>query len=193
MKEKIKSFATIQMGYSFRSRLETSESGEVAVIQMKDLEEEVVNGDGLVKIDLDTIKDHHLVQKDDLVFRSRGNLTTSAILLCDPGKAVVAAPLFRIRVTSPEIVLPEYLNWYIGQREAQMFFGSRTAGSLQKMISKQALEDLDVFLPSLEQQKDIVELVSLCTREKEILKTIAKKRKDYISTKLMKIAKGENI
>lgn len=37
MKMKIKKLATVQMGYSFRSRLEASEGGGVAVIQMKDL------------------------------------------------------------------------------------------------------------------------------------------------------------
>jgi len=37
MKLKIKQLATVRMGYSFRSRLEASRGGEVAVIQMKDL------------------------------------------------------------------------------------------------------------------------------------------------------------
>ena len=192
MKKKLKEITSVQMGYSFRSRLESSECGGVAVIQMKDLlDDNTVGCDNLVRIDLDAVKAHHLTQRGDLVFRSRGSLTTAAVLLGDPGKAVVAAPLLRIRVTKPEKVLPEYLNWYISQRDAQIFLTSRAKGTVQKMISKQAIEELEVTLPSLEKQKAIVELAKLSAREQTLLHTLADKREQYISTVLMQFAKGE--
>ena len=191
MKIKIKKVATVQMGYSFRSRLEAVEGGGVSVIQMKDLlGDNTVNCDGLMKIDMEAVKEHHLARKGDLVFRSRGHTATSAVLLDDPGKAVVAAPLLRIRVTKPDKVLPEYLNWYISQRDAQIFLTSRAKGTVQKMISKQAIEDLEVALPSLEKQKAIVEVAVLSDREQALLHTLADKRDQYISTVLMQLAKG---
>jgi len=191
MKIKIKKVATVQMGYSFRSRLEAVEGGGVSVIQMKDLlGDNTVNCDGLMKIDMEAVKEHHLARKGDLVFRSRGHTATSAVLLDDPGKAVVAAPLLRIRVTKPDKVLPEYLNWYISQRDAQIFLTSRAKGTVQKMISKQAIEDLEVALPSLEKQKAIVEVAVLIAREQALLHTLADKRDQYISTVLMQLAKG---
>ena len=192
MKLKIKQLATVQMGYSFRSRLEASRGGEVAVIQMKDLlQDNTVGCKNLIKVEMETVKEHHLAQKGDLVFRSRGQITTAAILLEDPGKAVVAAPLLRIRITKPDKILPEYLNWYISQRDAQIFLASRAKGTVQKMISKQAIEDLEVYLPTLEQQKNIVELAKLSARERTILSTLSEKRDQYISTVLMQFAKGE--
>jgi len=192
MKKKLKEITSVQMGYSFRSRLESSEGGGVAVIQMKDLlDDNTVGCDDLVRIDLDAVKAHHLAQRGDLVFRSRGSLTTAAVLLEDPGKAVVAAPLLRIRVTKPDKVLPEYLNWYISQRDAQIFLTSRAKGTVQKMISKQAIEELEVTLPSLEKQKAIVELATLSAREQTLLHKLADKREQYISTILMQFAKGE--
>ena len=192
MKMEIRKLATVQMGYSFRSRLETSESGDVAVIQMKDLlEDNTVGCDGLVRVDMETIKEHHLAQKGDLVFRSRGQLNTSAILLDDPGRAVVAAPLLRIRITQPDIVLAEYLNWYISQRDAQRYFTSRQEGTSVNMISRKQLEEMPVAVPPLEQQKNIVALASLSAREQTILRTLTEKRKQYIAVTLMQIAKGE--
>jgi hypothetical protein len=192
MRLMVKKIATVQMGYSFRSRLETSESGGVAVIQMKDLlNDNTVGCDGLVRINMDTVKEHHLAQLGDLVFRSRGHAATAAILLEDPGMAVVAAPLFRIRVTKQDKVLPEYLNWYISQRDAQIFLTSRAKGTVQKMISKQALEDLEVALPSLEKQRAIVELASLAALEQTLLHKLANKREQFISTALTQFAKGE--
>ncbi|TLU83908.1 MAG: restriction endonuclease subunit S [Chlorobium sp.] len=192
MSVEIKKIATVQMGYSFRSRLEVSKDGGVAVIQMKDLlDDNTVGCDELIKIDMDAVKDHHLVCKGDLIFRSRGLVSNAAILLEDPGMAVVAAPLIRIRITKPDRVLPEYLNWYLSQREAQVFLTSRAIGTAQKMISKEVLEDLEVVLPSLASQKTIVELASLSAREQRLLGVLADKRKRYISMALMRCAKGE--
>ena len=191
MKEVIRNLATVQMGYSFRSRLETAESGAVAVIQMKDLAGNSVDCGQLKKIDMKTIKRHHLVQQGDLVFRTRGHSTTSAVLLDDPGTAVVAAPLLIIRITKPDKILPEYLNWYISQRDAQVFLTRRAEGTTQKMISKEALEDLEVPLPSVETQQRIVELAALSEREQTLIRALAEKRETYISFILMRCAKGE--
>ena len=192
MKLKIKQLATVQMGYSFRSRLEASKGGEIAVIQMKDLfQDNTVGCKNLVKIEMEIVKEHHLAQKGDLVFRSRGQITTAAILLEDPGKAVVAAPLLRIRITKSDKILPEYLNWYISQRDAQIFLASRAKGTVQKMISKQAVEDMEVYLPTSEKQQHIVDLAKLSVRERTILGMLSEKRDQYISTVLMQLAKGE--
>ncbi len=192
VKIKMKAFAVVQMGYSFRSRLQTAKNGKTTVIQMKDLlDNYTVECTSLTKIDMETIKKHHLVQKGDIIFRSRGLVATSAILPCNLKKTIVAAPLLKIRITKPDIILPEYLNWYINQRDAQVFLTSRAKGTAQKMISKQEIEELEVSLPPLEQQKNIVELASLSAREQIILNTLAEKRKQYISTILMQFAKGE--
>lgn len=192
MKIKLKNLATVQMGYSFRSRLEASEKGDISVIQMKDLlDDNRVDCSDLIKIDMGMFKEHHLVKKGDLIFRSRGQVNTAAILLEEPGKAVVAAPLLRIRIIKPDMVLPEYLNWYINQREAQIFLTSRAKGTVQTMISKSAIDEMGILLPNLEMQKGIVELALLSAREQYVLHTLAYKQEQYISTKLMKFIEGE--
>lgn len=192
VKIQLKQIASVQMGYSFRSRLEAVASGDVAVIQMKDLRDDhMVDCSDLVKVEMQEVKGHHLVRKGDLVLRSRGLVTTSAILLEESGDAVVASPLLRVRVDDPGRVLPEYLNWYINQRDAQAFLHSRSFGTAQKMIGKEALEELEVYVPDLARQKAIVEMASLSAREQHLLRTLADKRNHYISELLMQYAKGE--
>ncbi len=190
---RIKDIAMVQTGYSFRSRIERSTAaGGGAIIQMKDLgQDNVVSCRDLVKVDMDAVKNHHLVCRGDLVFRSRGQTTTSAVLLEDPGAAVVAAPLLRIRITKPDQVLPKYLNWTINQRDAQAFLASRAKGTTQKMISKQAIEELPVLLPPLARQRAIIELAALSAQEQALLHALADKRGHYISTKLTRFAQGE--
>ena len=182
--------ASVKIGYFFRERLETVTSGTVAVIQMKDLVADVVDPSGLVRIDMERPREHHLVRVGDLVFRSRGVTNTCAILLDDPGSAVVSAPLFRIRVADRR-VLPQYLNWYINQPPAQAFLASHAKGTAQKMISKDALEDLEVFVPSLERQRAIVEVAALAEQEQNLMKKLAEKRRQFLSAKLIEMAQGD--
>ena len=190
MKLALKEIASIQMGYSFRARLESMDSGEVAVIQMKDLtNQNRVDCSALVRVDMKKPKEHHPVKPGDLFFRSRGLASTSAILLDDPGIAVVAAPLLRIRVTDHG-VLPEYLNWFISQAPAQAFLASHAKGTAQKMISKETLEGLEVFVPPLERQRTIVEITALAEKERHILEKLAERRHQFISTHLIRLAQG---
>lgn len=188
---KLKDIASIQMGYSFRSRLESIGKGAIAVIQMKDLSDENrVDCSGLLRIDMENLKEHHLSKPGDIIFRSRGQVLTAAILTDDPGKAVVAAPLLRIRVSS-DFILPEYLKWFVNQEPAQTFLASCAEGTALKMINKQSLENLDVVIPSLELQRTIIAVDALEEEEQLLITKIAGKRRQYIASTLMKLAKGE--
>ena len=63
MKKRVKELATVQTGYSFRSRLEAVEDGNLAVIQMKDLlDSNTVSCDDLMRVDMEE-KEHHFVKR----------------------------------------------------------------------------------------------------------------------------------
>ncbi|MDA8137891.1 MAG: restriction endonuclease subunit S [Desulfobacteraceae bacterium] len=191
MKTPLKKIASIQTGYSFRSRLDFLDKGPTAVIQMKDLSDEnFVDCAKLMRVDMGRVKEHHLVKVGDIVFRSRGLVTTAAILTEDPGPAVVAAPLIKVCVDKTS-VMPAFLVWYLNQPAAQAFFASRAKGTAQKMISKQALASFEVSVPLLEKQQAIVEAAALAEEEQRLLKQIAGRRLEYVSKRLMQSAQGE--
>jgi hypothetical protein len=187
----LEKMATVQMGYTFRRRLDFMDKGTTAVVQMKDLsDEDLVDCSNLMRVDMSGVKTHHLIRPGDIVFRSRGQVNTAAILMEDPGPAVVAAPLIRIRVDA-QIVLPAYLTWYINQPVAQAFLASRAKGTAQKMISKQALDNLEVRVPSLRRQHAIVDMANLANEEQRLLKAIAERRRNFISARLAQLTEGE--
>jgi hypothetical protein len=190
MKAELHKIATIQIGYSFRGRLDAVPTGAVSVIQMKDLVNDLVSCNALMRIDDKVPKEHHLVRVGDLVFRSRGVTNTCAILLDDPGEAVVAAPLFRIRVTD-RLVLPKYLNWYVNQPPSQAYLASHAKGTAQKMISKDVLEAMEILVPPVERQREIVDVAALAEREQILMQKLTEKRRQYLSAVLLKIAEGE--
>ncbi len=186
---KLKDIATVQMGFSFRSRLEPEQGGDLAVIQMRDLTERgLVQPHLLMTIHSQGINERHFVRRKDLVFRSRGKTTTAAIIDDDEiDRAIVVAPLLRIRVTNDKI-LPEYLCWFINQPSAQAFLHSRATGTAMVMIGVSILHALEVPVPSLADQNKIIDLALLARREQALMASISIVKKRLTDRDLMYLA-----
>jgi hypothetical protein len=189
MEATLATIAEVRMGYSFRSRLETDTEGDVAVIQMKDVDEaNLLHSEGLARIQMPDLKDRHLVQEGDLLFRSRGVTNSAALVGGDLGRAVLAAPLLLIRPKS-DIVEPAYLQWFINHPATQAALAGQAAGTAVKMISKGALDGLQVALPPLSQQRLIVEIAQLASREARLLEELKGRRKALVDGILLRRAR----
>ncbi|MET0003656.1 MAG: restriction endonuclease subunit S [Candidatus Thiodiazotropha sp.] len=184
---KLKHIADITMGHSFRSRLERVEGGNLPVIQMKDLaEDNRLNTEGLVSLDMDDVKARQYVMENDIIFRSRGQTNTAVLISEALGEAIVAAPLLQIRVH--EGVLPAYLTWFINLSSTQARLASQAKGTAVRMISKKALGEFEITVPTLERQHSIVQLAKLGAEEQRLMAELVIKRKQYMERILMQIA-----
>ena len=127
-----------------------------------------------------------LAKLGDIIFRSRGQTNTAALLNEDTKNTIVAAPLFRVR---PDIkkVVSEFLLWWINQPSSQSYLASRSKGTMVKMVSKQGLENLEINLPSLERQAKIAEFFSLSVREQQLLEAIKNHKAIYAQGILMQM------
>ena len=187
MKYKLKDIALSQMGLPFRSRMEPDADGNVAVIQMRDLTEDKLDYRTLMTVNINDLNERHLVQYKDLICRTRGQNTTATIIDQEPGRAVVAAPLFIIRATS-EKLLPEYLYWFINLSSSQAFLHSRATGTAMTVIGKSALDALEIPLPNLETQEQIVALADLLNKEQRLMKNLAEQKEKLVKTIQMRLA-----
>jgi hypothetical protein len=180
--------AEVRMGYSFRSRLETDAGGDVAVIQMKDIDDaNLLHPEGLARVQMPDLKDRHLVQEGDLLFRSRGVTNSAALVGGGLGRAVLAAPMLLIRPKT-EVVEPAYLQWFINHPATQAVLAGQAAGTAVKMIGKRVLDDLQVVLPPLEKQRLIVEVARLASREVALLEELRGRRKALLEGILLREA-----
>lgn len=178
--------AEVQMGYPFRSRLEHDPQGDVAVIQMKDIDEaNLLHAEQTIRVALPKGKTHHLLRAGDLLFRSRGRSNGAAQVLEGIGPAVLSAPMLLIR---PHGVLPDYLCWYINAPATQAQLAALAEGTSVRMISVEALKALDVPLPSLATQQRIVQVAALAAQEQTLLARIALLRQCMNTHILMKFA-----
>lgn len=179
--QKLSDLATVQVGNTFRAGLEPNPEGDALVVQMKDVtDQEWVDPSGWTLIAFGPIREGHLLLPGDLVFRSRGTKVSTALAPDLPIPALVAAPLFRIRPTTEQI-LPRYLNWFINT-VGQSHLGSRAEGSDLKMVSIQSVKDLEVTVPSLSRQLEIVELAALAREEARLTESIVQLRSKLVTS-----------
>ncbi len=187
---RLKDIATVSSGVSFRDRVVASPSGNMSVIQMKD-----IGRDNRVRFDRVTRMDHsmprshprQLARPGDLVFRSRGRTNMAALLTEEARGMAVAMPLFRIRPDKNKAA-PEYLLWWMNQPSSQRYFASQSEGTFVKMINKQSLENLEVKLPPLAVQHKIAALFELAEQEQRLLETIKQRKKLQAHGILMRMA-----
>ena len=178
--------AEVQMGYPFRSRLEHDPQGDVAVIQMKDIDDaNLLHAEETIRVALPKGKTHHLLRAGDLLFRSRGRSNGAAQVLEGIGPAVLAAPMLLIR---PHDVLPAYLCWYINTPATQAQLAGLAEGTSVRMISAEALKALEVPLPSQAAQQRIAQAAALAEQEQTLLARIATLRQRQTTHQLMNAA-----
>lgn len=178
--------ADIRLGLSFRDRLEHDPDGNVAVVQMKDLTDEGnVDFSRTVRMFLPSGKERFRLRPGDLLFRSRGNKNTVAIVPEEITSAVPAAPLLLVRATR---VLPEFLQWFINSAAAQTHLRVKAVGTSVQMVSADALKSLDVPLPPVGVQKLIAACARLSLREQLLMSELADRRHRLTAQLLSKVA-----
>jgi len=193
MKLKIKDIADIQIGYQFRKKIEPVNDGTHAIIQMRDFDDNNnLNYRELSRVKLADLPDKYLVNKNDVLFLSRGHGNFAFAITDSTESTIVASYFFILRIRSNKI-LPEYLAWYINQAPAQGYlYNIARRGTHMPLVPKSAFENLKVHITDIQTQKSIVELNSLFDKEKELIRKLQEKRSLLIRSISIKAAKKSN-
>lgn len=172
----------IHSGYTARGRLEPIAEGGMPAIQLRDVGSQGgVSGSSLQRYDLADLSDRYLVRGGEVIFRSRGEPNTAAVVGAERSEpAAVIVPLIIMRPDQSR-VLPAYLAWAINQPDAQRKLGSEAQGTSLRMIPKTVLERLDIPLPDLETQHRIAAMDALARREGGLLRELADRREQFNS------------
>ena len=124
----------------------------------------------------------YVVRPGDILFRNRGYIGTEKVSVAayvdretlglalrslkssaNDGCFVFNSSLFRIRlqdgVNDAPLVDPEYLAAYINSSQAQRYLTKHNQGIVITGIKKKDLLDLPIALPSLSEQKQLVQLI----------------------------------
>jgi hypothetical protein len=180
MTYKLGDITEIQLGHAFRSGIEADLSGDVRLVQLRDLSSPSLDLKSLTRIPQQDWNDSYNLKPGDLVFRSRAGNYGFAQIPDTSLRLILAAPLFRVRV-DVEVLRSEFLLWYAGLEGSQEYFAKMAEGTAQKMINRKGLEDFPIDLPLVEIQDKIIHIKKLQTRENEVLHHIHQKRTQLIN------------
>jgi len=165
----LKDIADINSGYQFRKKSPEFSSGDIRYIQMRDVNDyNQINMDSVICVDLDvaSIQSKQLFE-NDILFKNRGSIYNAA--LCNIQEVAIASHQFQIIILKSNMVLPQYLHWYLNHTIAQSYFKSNATGTATPIIQKKVIEELEVIIPSLNEQEKIINLHSLLERYTDLM------------------------
>jgi hypothetical protein len=182
--------AEIHTGYPFRGKVVPEEGGDVAVIQMRDIDPAV----GL-RPDLclhlrgqDGRFDKYLVRPGDLLMQSRGSRNTS-VLVQQKVRGIAALGLYVIRAKH-ETVSPEYLAWYLGHSSVHPQLRDKARGTYIQFIPKSALGEIRIPIPNLDKQAKIVAVQRLYAEQAKLTAELEQKLQELVDSATWQFAAG---
>lgn len=171
MKTSLRQIAAIRTGIFAKPE----PKGEVAYLQVRYFDK-FGNLAAIPQPDLraDSQTQKHLLRDSAVLFAAKGWKNFATVYRGN--FPAVASTAFFILETNDSSVLPEYLAWLLNQQSTQDFLKRHATGTAIVSISKSVLENLQVTIPSVEKQKQILEISRLSRKENEIRLKIAELR-----------------
>ena len=129
----------------------------------------------------------HLLQEGDVLFAAKGINNFAVVYNRHLGKAVASSSFIVIRLID-DTVTPEYLAWFLSNDPNVKSF-HKQLGTTIPSISIEKLSTLEIEIPTLETQQDIVHVQFLRNREKQILIDLETHKDTLIKHHLLTAAK----
>lgn len=171
----LKDIASVQTGYHFRGRIKPVEDGQYKLIHIKDVSSGGRESfENLMSVNVPDLKPAQVLRRGDVLLVGRGDRRPALAIGRDLKNVTVGSQFFIIR--AQQRVDPTYLAWALNQDLAQRYLEEKSVGTNVKVISKEAVSHLPLFLPDLETQKRIAKLHVLNEQQRQLMKTIADKR-----------------
>ena len=179
-------------GYSFREKIDPNPNGNVGVLQMKDIQNDYSNFDyqSLDKVSSFQFKHKFFLNKGDIVFVSKG-VNNYAIVIDQINIPIVASATFFIIKVDAKTIIPEYLAWFMNQKETQNYFSEKRAGTYIPNLNKQDIMEMPVKVPPLKIQMAIARTAMLLHQEITILEKLKTNRKELIQTQLTNLINND--
>ena len=184
---KLKDLADIYFGVFEKPRI-----GEVVYLQVNNF-----NSDGTLKsgqsyrtVPLSSKIENCILGSELILFAAKGT-RNFAHVFSPWWTSAVASSSFLILRCKNEVIIPDYLAFYINLERTQKYFKEISSGTNLRSIRKADLEELAVSVPPLETQHKLIQLKNLYDAEKTLLNQLLQKKEILYQSLFNKIVKGE--
>lgn len=173
--------AVIAPGHPIRDAVRDVPGGDVAVVQIKNVDADTgVDWPAVARTKLTGRREPDWLKQGDILFSARGNRNVAVCVQEPPPKAVCSPHFFLIRARDCNATIPEFLAWQMNLPPAQRYFEQSATGSYITSIRRQALEHLPLKIPSVDKQRLLVKLASAAQREKYLLEKLIENRRQEL-------------
>ena len=170
----------IQPGYLSRGRVRSVPDGTHRLLQAKDLSADGdVSLENAVRFHPERRPELYQVSRGDVLVIARGQ-EHKAHCIDENLPNTLAAFSFYILRSDLSRILPSYLAWWLNLPPIQAQINAESRGTGISYISRQALENLRVQVPTLTVQRDLERILELWHRIKAIRRRLDEKREQYI-------------
>jgi hypothetical protein len=183
MKKRIDEIAEVRTGYQFREKVEPDAAGTHWVVQIKDVDAgrgHRLNVDDLWKVKPPRDPAGDVLQEGDVLYLAKGRRNYATRVEHLPHGAAIAAAYFFVLRPRTGDVCPDYLAWWINQPSAQKHLAQYFRGTNMPFIRMDDVASLEVPIPPLDVQRQIVKLYELSLRESALLRKLEAKRTELI-------------
>lgn len=181
--EILQDLAFVSAGYPLRGAVDALPTGDVAVIQMRNVDPDSgIDWAQARRVTLPSKRETSFLSPGEIIFTTRGARNLALALDVIPGKAVCSPHFFVIRVKNPVRLTPEFLAWQMNQLPAQQHFQREATGSHILNIRREAIENLPLAIPSLARQQAITALAKAASAERAALTKLINNRNQQLET-----------
>jgi restriction endonuclease S subunit len=131
----------------------------------------------------------YLLQDKDILFSAKG-IRNSAVCFDARMGAAVASTTFLVLKVQSASVLPEFVAWFLNHPSTQATLKAQARGASPPSITKDVLQHLQIDVPSLQRQEEILQIHSLWKKEQNLLRMINELKAQEIQSLLIQSAKG---
>lgn len=145
-----------------------SPSGDTLYLQGKHFDEDGnLRKDAILsqELFLDDKLERHLLEDGDVLIMAKGENNRACMYTHDIGQAVASSTFFVVRIKD-RLILPAFLQWFLNTPKIQKRLSELARGTHIRSLSKKALVDLEISIPTMEAQEKILMINELWQREK---------------------------
>ena len=113
------------------------------------------------------IAEKHILKQGDVLFAAKGSKNFATLFDFEGMSAAASTSFFVIRIFEKNI-FPAYLTWYLNHPKTLKYLKGKARGSSIASISKAVLSDLELPLPSIDNQNSIIGIDELRSTEKQL-------------------------
>ncbi len=167
--------ADITLGYTFRGAIVGNKDGNFRVIQARNISSDSFfdSPTSLALVSMDSTRSEAFVKRGEVLITSRGATVggfKATLFDCDADRPVIASSsLFILHSIKNEKVLPEYLVAYLNSNAVQRELQDRATGATVRSIPRSELGEVEIAIPPIEKQKDIVALQRNIKQQNKLL------------------------